>query len=198
METLEEIIGIIIGYAFIIYIIKIIIKKIKQKKEQIYNTYNQTENQKEIQENNKKIHEYYRKFETKKIDEEIQQYKLNNNIFTDTERFFYKVLREITKKLDLDILTKVRLADIVYTNNNNYKYFNKIKAKHIDFVLIDKDGNIKLLIELDDKSHLEPERQKRDLFINNIFKDKKIKLLRIQAKYIYNETELEEKIKESL
>ena len=133
-----------------------------------------------------------------KIDIKVQEYELNKNIFTDTEKFFYNVLKDITNKMDLTIMSKVRLADIVHTKNNDYKYFNKIKSKHIDFVLIDKDCNIKLLIELDDNSHLKPERQKRDIFVNNIFKDKNIKLLRIQAKYIYNETELEKKIKESL
>ena len=107
-------------------------------------------------------------------------------------------MKEITKKFELDILTKVRLADIIHTYDNNYKYFNKIKAKHIDFVLIDKNGNIKLLIELDDNSHLNPQRQKRDIFLNNIFKDTDITLLRVPAKYIYNEIELENKIKESL
>lgn len=137
-----------------------------------------------------------KKEETTNID--ITRYKLNKNIFTDIERFFYKVLREITDKMDLIIMTKVRLADIIYTENNNYKYFNKIKSKHIDFVLIDNSGNIKLLIELDDKSHNNYERQKRDEFLNEIFKNLNIKLLRIKAKYSYNIKELEEKIKESL
>ena len=80
-------------------------------------------------------------------------------------------------------MTKVRLADIISTYENNYKYFNKIKAKHIDFVLIDNNGNIKLLIELDDKSHKEHERQKRDIFLNNTFEKLNIKLLRIPIIY---------------
>lgn len=129
---------------------------------------------------------------------DIIPYKLNKNLFTDIERFFYKVLRDITNKMDLIIMTKVRLADIIYTKDTNYTYFNKIKAKHIDFVLIDNDGNIKLLIELDDKSHNEPNRKQRDEFLNKIFENLNIKLLRIPAKYSYNTKELEKKIKESL
>lgn len=128
----------------------------------------------------------------------IQLYKLNSNIFTDVERFFYKVLRDITNKMDLIIMTKVRLADIIHVCDNNYTYFNKIKAKHIDFVLIDSNGKIKLLIELDDKSHNNYDRQERDKFLNDIFKNLNINLLRIPAKYSYNIEELENKIKESL
>ncbi len=183
MEILKEIIETIIGWILLIslvYYIYIKYKKRKQNKiQQLQNYYNNIN--KEIGKNNLNKH-----------------YELNTNIFTDTERFFYKVLKEITKKFELDILTKVRLADIIHTYDNNYKYFNKIKAKHIDFVLIDKNGNIKLLIELDDNSHLNPQRQKRDIFLNNIFKDTDITLLRVPAKYIYNEIELENKIKESL
>lgn len=125
-------------------------------------------------------------------------YKLNQNIFTDSERFFYKILKEITYNMDLIIMTKVRLADIIYTNEYDYTYFNKIKAKHIDFVLIDNNGKIKLLIELDDKSHENQERKERDKFLNKIFENLNINLLRIPAKYIYNKEELEKKIKESL
>lgn len=125
-------------------------------------------------------------------------YKLNKNIFTNNERFFYKILKEITYNMDLIIMTKVRLADIIYTNEYNYTYFNKIKAKHIDFVLIDNNGEIKLLIELDDKSHENYERKERDKFLNEIFENLNINLLRIPAKYIYNIEELKTKIKESL
>ena len=171
----------ILGWIIIIFIIIVIVIKRKKKyKEQLRNL---------------ELQKYYK--EKSKKNKELP-YKLNKNIFTETERFFYKVLKDITNKMELIIMTKVRLADIITTYNNNYKYFNKIKAKHIDFVLIDKDGNIKLLIELDDESHKEYKRQKRDEFLNNIFEQLDIKLLRIQAKYSYNIQKLEEQIKESL
>lgn len=125
-------------------------------------------------------------------------YALQENIFTNNERFFYKILKEITYNMDLIIMTKVRLADIIYCVNNNYADFNKIKAKHIDFVLIDNNGKIKLLIELDDKSHENYDRIQRDKFINEIFENLNINLLRIPTKNIYNIEELKNKIKESL
>ncbi|MCI9286803.1 MAG: DUF2726 domain-containing protein [Clostridia bacterium] len=125
-------------------------------------------------------------------------YALQENIFTNNERFFYKILKEITYSMDLIIMTKVRLADIIYCKNNNYSDFNKIKAKHIDFVLIDNNGKIRLLIELDDKSHENYERKQRDKFLNEIFENLKINLLRIPTKNIYNIEELKAKIEESL
>lgn len=165
--------------AIIIIIIIIIINRIENK-------------QKEQRKNEKK--------EQKIVTEKKKNlpYKLYQNIFTDSERFFYKILKEITYNMDIIIMTKVRLADIIYTNEYNYTYFNKIKSKHIDFVLIDNNGKIKLLIELDDKSHENYERKERDKFLNEIFANLNINLLRIPAKYIYNIEELKAKIKESL
>lgn len=128
----------------------------------------------------------------------ILPYKLQENIFTNNERFFYKILKEITYNMELIVMTKVRLADIIYCTNDNYTNFNKIKAKHIDFVLIDNNGKIKLLIELDDKSHENYDRQQRDKFLNEIFESLNINLLRIPAKNIYNIDELKNTIKENL
>lgn len=178
----------------VIIITIIVIHKIIKKKEL------------EEQIRTQKLQEYYKQKEqnekhienTSYKNEKNSYYKINNNIFTNTEKFFYKVLKDITEKMNLIIFTKVRLADIIYSPKFNYKDFNKIKAKHIDFVLTDKEGNIKLLIELDDKSHEKEKRKERDKFLNEIFKNQKVKLLRIPAKYSYNIIELENKIKESL
>ena len=60
--------------------------------------------------------------------------------------------------------------------------------------LIGSDNKIKFCIELDDKSHERPERIERDNFINQLFNDLKIKLLRIKAKPEYNKSEIENQI----
>ena len=180
-EFLISIIKSIIGWTLIIFIIIKIKNYLKQIiiKEQLKNL--------DLQKNIQK-----RKLEYKK------NYIINKNIFTETEKKFYKLLKIITDDINLNILAKVRLADIIHTENKNYKYFNKIKAKHIDFILIDKEGNIKLLIELDDKTHNNYDRQQRDKFINEIFINEKIKLLRIPVQNTYNLQEIKQKIQESL
>ena len=195
----KSIIETILGWSAIIGII-IIIKKIIEKKqleEQIRNQklqqyYKEKNMEIEHSQNNKIDPNLLNKIEDLCQKEKHSNYQINNNIFTD------KVLKEITIKMDLTIFTKVRLADIIYSPKFNYKDFNRIKAKHIDFVLTDKDGNIKALIELDDKSHEQEKRKERDEFLNNIFQNQKIKLLRIPVKYSYNTLELKQKIEESL
>ena len=207
-ELLISLIETIIGWTFIIFIIIKVINYFKQRrtKEQIKNLKLQENNKdKEKEErirkycnNNEELIKNFYKEKNIKQEELNKNYKINNNIFTETEKNFYKILKLITDELNLNILSKVRLADIIYTKNKNYKYFNKIKAKHIDFVLIDKEGNIKLLIELDDKTHNNYDRKQRDKFINEIFENEKTKLLRINAQYTYNLQEIKQKIQESL
>ncbi len=94
-------------------------------------------------------------------------------ILTDREYAFYTKLRELADEYSLQIFTKVRLADLVEPKDRSdlslwWECFNKIKAKHIDFALADRDTNIILLIELDDTSHSRQDRIERDLFVDAV------------------------------
>lgn len=124
-------------------------------------------------------------------------YKKSNYLFTKTELKFYRELIKITEELNLVIFPKIRLADIF--KHNEYKDFNKIKSKHIDFLLCDKSNcRIKLAIELDDYSHNNIKAIKNDNFKNEIFKQTNLPLIRIKVNNTYNLEEIKEKIKESL
>lgn len=120
-------------------------------------------------------------------------------LLTKNEWIFYKSLKPIADKYNLIVLSKIRLADLVEVdealkNNKNeyYRYFNMIKAKHIDFALaVPKNMKVVLLIELDDMSH--NNQKYRDIFINNICNKCGYKLLRTD-----NDVLLDEKIKKKI
>ena len=126
----------------------------------------------------------------------IALYEKKEYLMTRNELKFYKQLKKITDKLDLTIFAQVSLYQII--KNKEYKDFNKIKIKSIDFVITENNGKIKLCIELDDSSHNKNNRIKRDNFINEIFKQTNINLLRIPVQAFYNLETLENKIKEQL
>lgn len=93
-------------------------------------------------------------------------------LLTKNEYYFYKKLKEVTEPLNLQILAKIRLADLIEVNKglDSQKwgmYFGKIKAKHIDFAIAE-DMKIIALIELDDYTHQRADRQERDIFVNNV------------------------------
>lgn len=135
------------------------------------------------------------------IEKKKFEYKYKKKyLLTKNEWYFYKSLKPIADKLDLIVLSKIRLADLVdvdvnYNNKEEYlRYFNLIKAKHIDFALaIPSNMKIILLIELDDMSHVDSKRKYSDLFVNNICKKCGYKIIRTD-----NDILLEDKIKRKI
>lgn len=119
-------------------------------------------------------------------------YEKKTYLLTQNELKFYKLLKNITEKNNLNVFSQVALYEII--KYKNIKDFNKIKSKTIDFVITDSNCKIKLCIELDDPTHIKENRQKRDEFINKLFKDLDIKLLRIPTQNYYNIKELEKYI----
>lgn len=131
------------------------------------------------------------------VKNEAIKYKKREYILTPTELKFYKELIKITDELNLVIFPKIRLADIF--KHGEIKEFNKIKSKHIDFLLCDKSNcRIRLAIELDDYMHNNSRAFKNDNFKNEIFKQTDLPLIRIKVNNIYNLEEIKQKIKESL
>ncbi len=114
-------------------------------------------------------------------------------ILTDREYGFYVKLRDLADEYELQIFTKVRLADLIEPKDRSdlslwWECFNKIKAKHIDFALADRDTNIILLIELDDSTHARADRVERDEFVDAVLDNTGYTLMRT-----YGETEEIEK-----
>ena len=132
----------------------------------------------------------------KKIDEQNNQktntYTKKEYLLTANELKFYKLLKQITDKLNLNLFCQVAMYELI--NTKTYKDFNKIKSKSIDFVITEKNCKIKMCIELDDNTHKKDKRIERDNFVNKLFEETGIKLLRIEVKNFYNIQELEEKI----
>lgn len=87
--------------------------------------------------------------------------------------FYMNQLRPILQKNGVFCCCKVRLADLIEpTNTSNQgqwqSLFNKISAKHIDFVIVDSDMHVLFLVELDDNSHQRADRHDRDNFVDKI------------------------------
>ena len=82
----------------------------------------------------------------------INRYKTKNNPMTITERKFFYILKEICDKYNLIILPQINFQEIFeIKTKNDYNSFNKIKAKSVDFAIVDKNYYYKCFIELDEK-----------------------------------------------
>jgi hypothetical protein len=68
---------------------------------------------------------------------------------------------------------------------------NGVMAKSVDFVICDiLTLDPVAAIEVDDRSHLLPERRQRDAFVNAVFLEIGLPLMRVKAKRAYSVDEL--------
>jgi hypothetical protein len=117
-------------------------------------------------------------------------YTQRGALFTVAERSFYGVLEQAISK-DYKIFGKVRVADVLtpkpsLDKSNWQTAFNKISAKHFDYVLCQKDTlQVIAVIELDDKSHNSKKAKNRDDFIEDACQGADLKLIRFKAKTGY-------------
>ena len=116
------------------------------------------------------------------------QYK-KRKFLTDNEKRYYNYLSNYAEKRNFQIISKIRLADLVevdqkYSTRNIDKKisFSKISSKHIDFALCNKtDLEPILLIEVDDYTHDRPERIERDKFIDKALRGAGYKIIHIRS-----------------
>jgi hypothetical protein len=117
-------------------------------------------------------------------------------LLTTSELAFYKVLREaIADRWELSL--KTRLADVVGCPPALWKrpFGRRIAQKHVDFVLYDPaNGAIRAVVELDDPTHIRPERRKRDRFVNHLLEREAIPLVRVHVRRHYDVTQLRRRL----
>ncbi len=126
------------------------------------------------------------------------RYGLKQSLLSPSEKNFLDVLKQVVGDRYV-IENQVQLSRIVTpldsnSNFTNYRDFNQIKAKSIDFVLFDKNYKPYLCLELDDKSHLRWDRMKRDAFVDAVMKDVGLRIIHIRASYSYNPEDLGKQI----
>lgn len=105
---------------------------------------------------------------------------------TDDERKIFNAIKSILPER-LTILTQVRLVDFI-NPSDNYPYkskefialFKEVSLLHCDFVLMDSDFSIVACIELDD-AQATPEKEKKDLVMNEVFRQAEVKLFRFKS-----------------
>jgi hypothetical protein len=116
-------------------------------------------------------------------------YRPRRYLLTRNEAAFFRVLSVVLDRTYL-ISCKVRIADIITCDDRAWHKgaANRIAQKHVDFVISRADSSrIVAAIELDDQSHRRPERQERDHFVNALFRQMSIRLIRISARWRYNQ-----------
>ena len=118
-------------------------------------------------------------------------------LLTDAERRFFLVLEDIIPK-QCYLLAQVRLANLVHVKPGTglfWKNFSPIGMKCVDFVIVQRDTMTPVLvIELDDRTHKQRERQQRDNFVDQVLTSVSIPILHWPVSVSYNQAELSQAI----
>lgn len=115
-------------------------------------------------------------------------YEGRGTLLTKGEAAFYGPLQEAVGA-EFQIMCKVRVADVITCSEADWRrgFGGAISQKHLDFVLCEpKTTRIVLAVELDDRSHEAPHRQRRDRFLNETLQTAGIRLLRVKARAQYS------------
>jgi hypothetical protein len=104
-------------------------------------------------------------------------------LLTKNEYHEYKKLKYHADKLGFQICPKVRLLDLIEPRRGEgfMSALGKIQSKHVDFVICDQNLYIKAIVELDDKSHDQPDRQERDRFVDDVLTSVGYTVIRTRA-----------------
>jgi len=121
-------------------------------------------------------------------DVEVFPFRVRDDFLSNAEISFYHVL-QLALNGEGVICPKVSLAELFFITDNKefQRYFNMISRKRIDFLVCDPITMRPLYgVELDDQSHQKAARIQRDAFVEKLFSQAGIPLLRFPAKATYN------------
>ncbi len=118
------------------------------------------------------------------------KYLKRGALFSPAERSFLGVLEKALES-EYRILGKVRIADVLTPERglSQKKWqiaFNKISAKHFDFVLCHENTlEVIAVVELDDKSHNRQKARARDQIVQHACESSGLPLIRFAVKASY-------------
>jgi hypothetical protein len=104
------------------------------------------------------------------------------HLMTEVEQIFFHRLLQVLP--DHRVFVQVQLSQIlgVLPGNNYYRWYGHVSRMSVDYVICSKDARIVAAIELDDSSHLQPERIAADQKKDRALSDAGIPTLRIPVK----------------
>ena len=106
-------------------------------------------------------------------------------LLTKREQQEYIKLKQYADARGWLICPKVRLWDLIEPKRGVSKQKttleNKIRAKHVDFVLVDQSMNVIGVLELDDSTHDRANRKSRDSFVRDALEGAGITMIQTRS-----------------
>lgn len=145
-------------------------------------------------------------FEDEEDDEikEVNKDKAKDKVYktkqlmSDCEKYFYDVIRENLNNKYI-LIPQVNLASIVNKQKDFPTQYQNELYRNIDFGIFDKETmNVKLLVEINDKTHNQSKRVGRDIKVKDICEKANIKLITFYTKFPNKKEYIINRINENL
>ncbi|MDF1805788.1 DUF2726 domain-containing protein [Hyphomonas sp.] len=100
------------------------------------------------------------------------------------------------------VCPKVRIADILEVGRGfmsageHRTAFARIAQKHVDFAVMDHEGQVRFVVEVDDSSHDRADRRERDVFVNEAFANSGVAMVRVKPRGFQNNRALQNQLDE--
>lgn len=140
-------------------------------------------------------HDYKKNSNHDVITEVNENIYFKKKLLSPTELNFYKKIKPLEQELDVIIIPQINLSEIIEKKGN--KYHNEL-YRNIDFGIFSKSYDILLLIELNDHSHENYYRKKRDNKVKKICLSAGIKLITFYTYKTNEDNYVLNRIKETL
>lgn len=121
------------------------------------------------------------KFQGGSGDDEIWPFYSKKPLSQPEQVLYFRLIEALPNHI---ILAQVQLSRFlgVKKGHKSQSWLNRINRMSADFVVCNKDSSIVAIIELDDATHLKPDRQVADAKKDKAIESAEIKLIRWQAK----------------
>ena len=130
-----------------------------------------------------------------KVDEQEFLYELKNHLISKSEVEFYNAIKQTIPE-EYCIFPQINLASFI--NRTDDARFHNELFRNVDFLITDAEYRPKIVIEINDNTHLTPERKERDEKVKNICEEAGIPIVKLWTTYGVNSQYIGNKISETL
>ncbi len=119
---------------------------------------------------------------------------VKRSFFSRSELAFFGTLTAVLEGTPYTVFPNVRLNDLFTIGGDEKRStYNRLRDKHVDFLIVSRDGFVPTLaLELDGASHENEVQQKRDQVKDTVFRSAGLTLLRLDARQPHSSAALAE------
>jgi len=122
-------------------------------------------------------------------------YNLKNTLISKNESLYFNAIKGVVPK-GYFVFPQVNLASFI-SRTDGSRFQNEL-FRNVDFLVTDNNYSPKIVIEINDKSHLTAERKSRDEKVQKICEEAGIPIIKLWTSYGVNPEYIKNKITETL